>query len=129
MQKCVSKVLLCVEVPEFKEVYTGQPHLHELIDIATKMEGTVRNAGTHAAGVVIGDRPLTQLTPLYKDPRSDLPATQFEFTTRNDTLTTRLVYAFRGKQQYFLRCQWNAEGKDAIPGACDEVAKTLKPAG
>ena len=41
------------------------------------MEGLLRNASTHAAGVVIGDRPLDRLVPLYKDPRSDMPATQF----------------------------------------------------
>ncbi|MDB5443008.1 MAG: dnaE [Phenylobacterium sp.] len=48
-----------------------------LLDIALQLEGLYRNASTHAAGVVIGDRPLTELTPLYRDPRSDLPATQF----------------------------------------------------
>ncbi|WP_333587087.1 DNA polymerase III subunit alpha [Phenylobacterium sp.] len=48
-----------------------------LLDVALKLEGLYRNASTHAAGVVIGDRPLTELTPLYQDPRSDLPATQF----------------------------------------------------
>ncbi len=37
----------------------------------------MRNASTHAAGVVIGDRPLDALVPLYQDPRSDMPATQF----------------------------------------------------
>lgn len=75
-------------------------------------------------------RALEGTTPKRTDAQlGDLPATQFEFTTRNDTLTTRLIYAFQGKQQYFLRCQWNAEGEDAIPGACDTVAKTLKPAG
>ena len=58
----------------------------------------------------------------------DLPATQFEFTTQDGALTTRLLYAFQGKTQYFLRCQWNDAGKDAIPGACETVAKTLKPA-
>ena len=57
-----------------------------------------------------------------------LPATQFEFQTQGDTLTTRLLYAFEGKTQYFLRCQWNADGKDAIPGACEKVAETFKPA-
>ena len=40
-------------VPEFKKIYDTDPQMHELIDIAAKMEGTVRNAGTHAAGVVI----------------------------------------------------------------------------
>jgi DNA polymerase-3 subunit alpha len=49
----------------------------ELLDIALELEGLYRNASTHAAGVVIGDRPLTELVPLYQDPRSDLPATQF----------------------------------------------------
>ena len=48
-----------------------------LLDIALQLEGLYRNASTHAAGVVIGDRPLTELVPLYRDPRSDLPATQF----------------------------------------------------
>ena len=49
----------------------------QLLDIAEKIEGLYRNASTHAAGVVIGDRPLDQLVPLYRDPRSDMPVTQF----------------------------------------------------
>ena len=57
----------------------------------------------------------------------DLPATQFEFSTQSKSLTTRLVYAFQGKQQYFLRCQWNADGADTIPSACDQVASSFKP--
>jgi DNA polymerase-3 subunit alpha len=48
-----------------------------LITVALQLEGLLRNASTHAAGVVIGDRPLTELVPLYQDPRSELPATQF----------------------------------------------------
>ena len=48
-----------------------------LLDYAEKLEGLYRSAGTHAAGVVIGDRPLDELVPLYQDPRSDMPATQF----------------------------------------------------
>ncbi len=48
-----------------------------LFDYAGQVEGLLRNASTHAAGVVIGDRPLDQLVPLYQDPRSDMPATQF----------------------------------------------------
>src|SRR6202008_3090462 len=49
----------------------------QLLDTALQLEGLYRNASTHAAGVVIGDRPLTELSPLYRDPRSELPATQF----------------------------------------------------
>jgi DNA polymerase-3 subunit alpha len=43
-----------------------------------KLEGLPRHASTHAAGVVIGDRPLEELVPLYRDPRSDMPVTQFD---------------------------------------------------
>ncbi len=48
-----------------------------LIDIALKLEGLYRHASTHAGGVVIGDRPLDELIPLYRDPRSEMPVTQF----------------------------------------------------
>ncbi len=48
-----------------------------LLEKALKLEGLYRHASTHAAGVVIGDRPLNELVPLYRDPRSDMPATQF----------------------------------------------------
>jgi DNA polymerase-3 subunit alpha len=48
-----------------------------LMALAMKLEGLYRHASTHAAGVVIGDRPLDQLVALYRDPRSDMPATQF----------------------------------------------------
>ena len=48
-----------------------------LMNIAQQLEGLYRHASTHAAGVVIGDRPLDELVPLYRDPRTDMPATQF----------------------------------------------------
>jgi DNA polymerase-3 subunit alpha len=70
-------------VPEFKEIYKSQPHLKELIDTAAKMEGTVRNAGTHAAGVVISDKPILEYLPLHRPTSNsdDTPiktVTQFE---------------------------------------------------
>ncbi|MFA7457733.1 MAG: DNA polymerase III subunit alpha, partial [Micavibrio sp.] len=49
----------------------------KLIDIALQLEGLYRHASTHAAGVVIGDRPLHELCPVYRDPRSEMPVTQF----------------------------------------------------
>ena len=55
----------------------GDPAVARLIDTALKLEGLYRHASTHAAGVVIGDRPLEDLVPLYRDPRSDMPVTQF----------------------------------------------------
>ncbi len=63
--------------PQLQEERDRDPLVKQLFDIALKLEGLYRNASTHAAGLVIGDRPLDQLVPLYRDPRSGLPATQF----------------------------------------------------
>jgi DNA polymerase-3 subunit alpha len=52
--------------PELKQQYDNDPQIHELIDIARKLEGTNRNAGTHAAGVVIANGPLTDFVPLQR---------------------------------------------------------------
>lgn len=59
----------------------------------------------------------------------DLEATQFEFAAKRRGLTTRLIYAFKGKTQYFVRCQWDEDGAKAIPDACDEVRESFAPAG
>jgi DNA polymerase-3 subunit alpha len=63
--------------PRLKEAKREDRTVEVLIETSQSLEGLYRNASTHAAGIVIGDRPLTELTPLYKDPRSDIPATQF----------------------------------------------------
>ena len=63
--------------PRLQAARRDEDSVVELLDIALELEGLYRNASTHAAGVVIGDRPLTELVPLYQDPRSELPATQF----------------------------------------------------
>ncbi|HEY9219217.1 MAG TPA: DNA polymerase III subunit alpha [Phenylobacterium sp.] len=63
--------------PRLRQARDEDEAVAQLLDVALQLEGLYRNASTHAAGVVIGDRPLTELTPLYKDPRSELPATQF----------------------------------------------------
>ena len=85
---------LCKMVPNnpanpvsLKEAVEGEPRLQaerdqdeavaHLLDTAMKLEGLYRHASTHAAGVVIGDRPLDQLVPLYRDPRSPMPVTQY----------------------------------------------------
>ena len=63
--------------PRLQEEAERDPLVKQLFEVALKLEGLYRNASTHAAGIVIGDRPLDQLVPLYRDPRSGLPATQF----------------------------------------------------
>ncbi|SEP39134.1 DNA polymerase-3 subunit alpha [Rhodospirillales bacterium URHD0017] len=62
-----------------KEQYSADEEIKRLIDLALQLEGLYRNASTHAAGVVIGDRPLDELVPLYRDTdnKESLPATQF----------------------------------------------------
>jgi DNA polymerase-3 subunit alpha len=62
---------------QLQEARAHDESVARLLDMALKLEGLYRNASTHAAGVVIGDRPLDELVPLYRDPRSDMPATQF----------------------------------------------------
>ncbi len=63
--------------PMLQQMRDEDPSVARLIKIALSLEGLYRHASTHAAGVVIGDRPLDQLVPLYRDPRSDMPVTQF----------------------------------------------------
>ncbi|MEO5972124.1 MAG: DNA polymerase III subunit alpha, partial [Sphingomicrobium sp.] len=65
-------------VSELAAEYKSDPDVKRLFDLAMKLEGLPRHASTHAAGVVIGDRRLDELVPLYRDPRSDMPVTQFD---------------------------------------------------
>ncbi len=85
---------LCKLVPQnptspisLKSAIDGEPRLQaerdrdpvtkRAFDMAQKLEGLHRHASTHAAGIVIGDRALTELVPLYRDPKSLMPVTQF----------------------------------------------------
>jgi len=63
--------------PRLQEARDQEPIVAKLLDIGQRLEGLYRHASTHAAGVVIADRPLIELVPLYRDPRAQLPATQF----------------------------------------------------
>jgi DNA polymerase-3 subunit alpha len=63
--------------PRLKEAAETDPRVAKMLQIAQTLEGLYSNASTHAAGIVIGERPLEELVPLYRDPKSDMPATQF----------------------------------------------------
>src|SRR5918993_226536 len=65
-------------VSELHAEYKNDASVRRLMDLAMKLEGLPRHASTHAAGVVIGDRRLDELVPLFRDPRSDMPVTQFD---------------------------------------------------
>lgn len=63
--------------PRLREARDNERSVATLLETALELEGLYRNASTHAAGIVIGDRPLVELAPLYQDPRSTIPASQF----------------------------------------------------
>jgi DNA polymerase-3 subunit alpha len=63
--------------PRLQAARDGDPLVARAFDMAQKLEGLHRHASTHAAGIVIGERPLTEMVPLYRDPKSNMPVTQF----------------------------------------------------
>jgi DNA polymerase-3 subunit alpha len=65
------------EEPRLQAARDAEPVVRRAFDIAQKLEGLHRHASTHAAGIVIGDRALSELVPMYRDPKSDMPVTQF----------------------------------------------------
>ncbi len=64
-------------VPDLKDLYSTNPQVKQIIDIGQRLEGLCRNAGCHAAGVIIADQPLDTIVPLYRDPDGNI-LTQFE---------------------------------------------------
>ncbi|MEP1964294.1 DNA polymerase III subunit alpha [Tateyamaria sp.] len=75
--KPVSIEKALADEPRLREEARNEEVVARLLKYGQQVEGLLRNASTHAAGVVIGDRSLDALVPLYQDPRSDMPATQF----------------------------------------------------
>ena len=65
--------------PKLQEARDEDPLVARLLEMSMKLEGLYRHASTHAAGMVIGDRPLDELVPLYRDPKSNMPVTQFNW--------------------------------------------------
>jgi DNA polymerase-3 subunit alpha len=63
--------------PRLQQLRDEDESVRRLLEIALQLEGLYRHASTHAAGVVIGDRPLAELVPLYRDPKSDFLVTQY----------------------------------------------------
>src|SRR5450755_1218281 len=63
--------------PKLQAFRDEDPVVARAFDIAQRLEGLTRHASTHAAGIVIADRTLSELVPLYRDPKSDMPVTQF----------------------------------------------------
>ncbi len=73
------------QVHELEEMRTTDPQINKLFEIAIKLEGLYRHSGVHAAGIVIGDRNLEELVPLYKDPKAEMPVTQYDMKYIEET--------------------------------------------
>ena len=65
------------EEPKLMEARREEEIVEKLFSISLRLEGLYRHASTHAAGIVIGDRKLEELVPLYRDPRSEMPVSQY----------------------------------------------------
>ncbi len=63
---------------EIQEILDNDPDMAKVVSVAEDLEGSIRNLGQHACGVVIGDRPTTQIAPVYRDPANQLPSCQFD---------------------------------------------------
>ena len=63
---------------EIQEILDSDPDMKKVVSVAEDLEGSIRNLGQHACGVVIGDRPTTQIAPVYRDPANQLPSCQFD---------------------------------------------------
>jgi len=63
--------------PLIKQAMSEDPYVDQMVKLGLQLEGVNRNSSTHAAGLVIGDRPLEQLVPMYRDPKSEMPVIQF----------------------------------------------------
>lgn len=72
------------EVPDLKKLYRGDPQVKRLLDLATKIEGTVRHASIHAAGIVIAPEAITNFTPLQKESNGEKVVTQYDMFAVDD---------------------------------------------
>ena len=69
-------------VPDFKKLYESAAYYKDLIDTAALMEGVVRSAGTHAAGVIITDKPVIEYVPLHRPTGQSAEASPIKTVTQ-----------------------------------------------
>ncbi len=118
---------------DIQEMLDADSDLKKVAEISTQLEGLFRHAGVHAAGVIIGDRPLVELAPLYKDPSNELPATQYDLKFVEDV--GLIKFDFLGLKTLSVikkACSLIAESRgikidiDKIPLDDSETFKLLK---
>jgi DNA polymerase-3 subunit alpha len=134
--KPVSVEKALADEPRLREAARAEPVVDRCLTYARQIEGLLRNASTHAAGVVIGDRPLDELVPLYRDPRAPMPATQYNMKwveaaglVKFDFLGLKTLTVIR-RAVDLIRAQGRhlhiaADGRrlyDPAPGAEDDIA-------
>ncbi len=133
--KPVSIEKALADEPRLREAARAEEVVGRCLAIAQRIEGLLRNASTHAAGVVIGDRPLDELVPLYRDPRSDMPATQFNMKwveaaglvkfdflgLKTLTVIKGAVDLIRGQGRHLHVAADGTRLYDPPPGAVDDI--------
>jgi len=117
--------------PELLKARDEDPAVRQLLDIGVKLEGLYRHPSTHAAGIVIGDRPLDQLVPLFRDPRSDMPVTQYNMKwvekaglVKFDFLGLKTLTVL-SKTAELLKAQGKSIDLDALPLNDEKTYETL----
>ena len=116
-------------VSELREEYRRDPDAKRLFDLAMNLEGLPRHSSTHAAGVVIGDRELSELAPLYRDPRSDIPVTQFDMKYVESAGLVKFDFLGLRRSQccsVAIRC-WQSAASMSISTACLMMTRKFTP--
>ena len=78
--------------PQLKQAYDSDESVKGLLNIAVRLEGLNRHASTHAAGVVISPTPLTDYTPLYRNPADESIVTQFDMESLEKSGSLNLIF-------------------------------------
>lgn len=79
------------ENPPLKLAYTNEPETKKVLDVAMRLEGVPRHSSVHAAGVIIGDRPLDEIVPIQKDPKEGRVITQYDMYSLDLNVDPRAV--------------------------------------
>lgn len=108
--------------PRLAKLVAEDAEVERLMKIAAGIEGAFRSAGTHAAGVVIADRPIEDLVPVYRDPKSDMPATQFNMKwvenaglVKFDFLGLKTLTVIKRAEQMIEKASGDVVNVNALP--------------
>jgi len=106
---------------DFKKIYQGSEKGKMLVDISLSLEGLVRSAGKHAAGVVISKEPLTEYVPLYKDSRDGSISSQYDKITLERTGLVKMDFLGLKNLSIIDKCRTLIEKRHGVRINMDEI--------